>query len=112
MTQFSINEFRAEAPFADLGVTSDDYVPLDAILDTNIEITAVTPFTNDKGEGVYILAKDDQGNRFYLCTHSIGITAVLTKEKLLTALELGDTITCKIVRRKSQNSDRMVYAFA
>lgn len=110
MTSIDIMEFMNEAPFADEGITSDDYMPLDVILGQSIEIKKVKPFENQNGAGVYILANDGNGD-FYMCTHSIGLTKTLSKTTLLDALERGDTITATIIKRKSKDSDRLVYSF-
>lgn len=92
----------------------DEYVPLEEVLDNDIDIHAVERFENQNGPGVYILAKlagERNGDFFYLCTHSVGITGTLSQDKVVTALE-KEPIRARIVKRKSKTSDRTVYAFA
>lgn len=114
-TVISIDNFRTSAPFEDYGITKDDYLPIDTVLDTNIMVSAVEIFNNEKGEGAYILASAGAvkaGEPFYICTHAIGLVNTLNKPELLQALAEGNTITCRITKRKSKTSDRQVYAFA
>ena len=93
----------------------DEYVPLEDVLDRDIDIYAVERFENQNGPGVYILAKEPvagrDGDFFYLCTHSVGLTETLSQDKVMSALE-KEPIRARIVKRKSKKSDRMVYAFA
>ena len=93
----------------------EEYVPLEDVLDRDIDIYAVERFENQNGPGVYILAKEPvtgkDGDFFYLCTHSVGITETLSQDKVIAALE-KEPIRATIVKRKSKKSDRMVYAFA
>lgn len=93
----------------------DEYVPLEDILDREIDIYDVERFENQNGPGVYILAKEPKtgvdGDFFYLCTHSVGITETLCQEKVMAGLT-KEPIRARITKRKSKKSDRMVYAFA
>lgn len=116
MTTIEIDEFKnGTAPFEDYGVGSDGYMSIEDILGKRISIYAVDVFENQNGEGVYILARTPavrNGDFFYLCTHAVGLVNILKKPEVGESLKGGDTIGATIVKRKSQKSDRMVYAFA
>lgn len=108
-----INDLRENSnPFMEeYGV--EDYRAMDDVLDVEIDIYAIKAFENQNGPGVYILAKENgiRGEFFYMCTHSLGITGILTKPKVMEAVE-KEPIRATITKRKSKNSDRTVYAFA
>lgn len=93
----------------------EDYRPMDDVLDKEIDIYAIKAFENQNGAGVYILAKEPKagldGDFFYMCTHSLGITGILTQPKVIETLE-KEPIRATITKRKSKKSDRLVYAFA
>ena len=109
-----ITEFRESSnPFKEsYGV--ETFVPLDDVLGREIDIYDVERFENQNGPGVYILAKEPvvgkDGDFFYMCTHSVGITETLSQDKVKEALA-KEPIRATIIKRKSQKSDRMVYSF-
>ena len=99
-------------PFkADYGV--EEYRSLEEMVGRTIDIYGAERFENMNGPGVYILAKETEkdisGDFFYMCTHSIGITETLGTEKV-RAILANEPIRAKIVKRKSQTSDRQVYS--
>lgn len=99
-------------PFkADYGV--EDYRSMEEMVGKTIDIYGAERFENMNGPGIYILAKEPvtgkDGDFFYMCTHSIGITETLGTEKVKAVLE-NEPIRAKIVKRKSQTSDRQVYS--
>ena len=100
------------APFEnEYGVTADQYKPIDAILGKDIDVYAVKRFENGNGPGVFFLAKVHGGPAlFYGCTHSVGIVGAFTRPEVADALEGGNVLTTRIIKRKSTKSDRMVYA--
>lgn len=111
MAQYCIEDLLEINPFSDVGVGKEDYCAIDDITDTDIEVLSVRRFENNKGPGVYVLFRPVGGEDMrYICTHSVGVVGTFTNGKVLCNLELGDTILCRIVKRKSQSSDRMVYA--
>lgn len=99
-------------PFkADYGV--EEYRSMEEMVGKTIDIYGAERFENQNGPGIYILAKEPvtgkDGDFFYMCTHSIGITETLGTEKVRAVLE-NEPIRAKIVKRKSQTSDRQVYS--
>lgn len=111
MTAIDMSDLiESKCPFEDYGCASEDFVPVEDVLNREIAIHAVKEFENTKGEGVYVLFYLD-GKFHYVCTHSITITAKLTSDKVKEVLrdDTADTINAKFIKRKSKNSDRMVY---
>ena len=122
---FSMKELSTTTtnPFEAYGVEDKDYVSLDDILNTPINVYAVKAFENDKGPGVFLLIKGifeaggvifEAGDDFkYVCTHSITITTKFTSDKVKEVLaeDSGQVIGGMFIRRKSKKSDRMVYDF-
>ena len=101
-----------KAPFEEeYGVTSEDFIPVEELLDRQIEIVAVKSYENDKGPGVFALV-EVAGELRYLATHSIGLVSMMTDENVRNNLDMGFRVSGTIIRRKSKKSDRMVYAFA
>lgn len=114
---FSMKELNTTTtnPFEEYGVTDKDYVTIDDILDTPVNVYAVKAFENDKGPGVFLLItgiKEEDYNK-YVCTHSITITTKFTTDKVKEVLaeDSGQAIGGMFVKRKSKKSDRMVYDF-
>lgn len=110
-TIIDINELRTStAPFEDF--PSLQYISTEAVLDTNIKIKNARVFENHNGLGAYAHIILPNGHEGYLCTHSLGLVNVLGSINLRAALNEGKLVEARIVKRKSQKSDRMVYAFA
>lgn len=93
-------------PWEKYGVEDNDFVSIEDLVGKTIEIEDAKLFTNDSGEGAYILFKTQDGER-YTCTHSIGLCAPFKDEAVMDALPL----MAKIVKRKSKTSDHTVYAY-
>lgn len=105
-----IDYIKTDTPFEYAELTAEDYMPIDAVLDKPFVINDVEKFTNDKGDGVYILIDIDDKQK-YICTHAVGLVKAFDNERLMDAIvEKG--VPARIVKRKSMKSDRMVYAFA
>ena len=86
---------------------------ISGVLDRDIQILDFKTFENDKGEGVFILCKDNEtGLVFHICTHSVGLVGTMQNPKIREVLDTGDIVATKITQRKSTKSDRMVYSFA
>lgn len=102
-----------DGPFEDYGVGSDAYVPIDDVLNRELNVYAVKEFENDKGAGVFILVKEPMGDFRYICTHSVTITSKFTSKQVKEALAQNNAtvIAGRFIKRKSQKSDRMVYDF-
>ena len=98
-----------ERPFPDAELTEDDFIAIEELIGKEIEITDTKEYENDKGPGIYILFKigKDVG---YTATHSINIIAILTKPKIVEALENGDTLECTVQKRPSKkDKSKTVY---
>ena len=97
-----ISEFIGSNPYPDV-----PFVEVEAMVGKNVSIIGVTPFESTKGKGVHALLKcgDDE---LRICTHSLAITNILSKEEVKAALEAGETIDCRIVKRQSKNGRPML----
>lgn len=77
-----------------------------------INIVGVDFFTNQSGEGAWIMFRKpfEPEERFYTCTHAVNAIATLKKADCSVALANGDFIQCRVVKRSSTiNRDRIVY---
>lgn len=107
MASFNINEFRGSCPFEGLD-KDEDFTPIETLKGKEVEITGVVLFENQKGPGASIRYKTPNGDR-YFTTHAVGIVKIAGK--INEMVDFGtDTVTAKVVYRKSQSSDNMVYA--
>ena len=101
---------KTESPFENVGITAEDYMPIDDVLGKKIVIMDVMKFENEKGEGLYILFEIGDEMR-YICTHAIGLVRPFDNIKVVNVVR-DEGLEAVIVKRKSMKSDRMVYAFA
>ena len=104
-----------EKPFPDIELTEEDFVPIESLVGREIEICDTKTYENDKGPGIYILFrfatdKKEPAPYKYTATHSINLTSILTKDMVQEALETGDVLECKIVKRPSKrDGSKTVY---
>lgn len=106
-----ISEFKGTEPFIDIGITK--FMPIEDVLNVPVSIIAVDHYENDKGPGVAVAIYHPKHGECYINTHAVGIVNILKKEAVLKVLESNDAedvIEGTFVKRKSQKSDRMVYA--
>lgn len=93
-----ISEFRATNPYPDA-----EFVEIDSILNTPIEIIDCETFENNKGPGVHILARLD-GKDIRLCSHGVAVCDILGREEIKATLSGGESIECKFAYEKSQKN--------
>lgn len=91
-----------------------EFVPMAELASTGVmlRVSKVDFFENQIGEGAYLMFEiAGQGNRkYYTCTHSIGVLAVLKKPIVSEPMKNGDILACKVVSRQSTTTKgRMVY---
>lgn len=104
-----------EKPFPDTELTEEDFVPIESIVGREIEIHETKTYENDRGPGIYILFrfatnKKDPEPYKYTATHSINLCSILTKDMVVEALNSGDCLECKLVKRPSKrDGSKTVY---
>lgn len=101
---------ESEAPFEDLGITEDMFMPLDEMVDKPITIIAYKKYVKDESPGVFI-AFEYNGDLKYNATHSIAIVSAFDNEEVCKILDGGDPITAKVVEKKSKKTGRMYKCF-
>ena len=98
------------APFEDLGITEDMFMPMDEIVNKPIEIIAYKNYVKDESDGVFI-AFEYGGDLRYVATHAVGIVKTFQNEEVCKILDEGNPISAKIVQRKSKKTGRMYHCF-
>ena len=94
-----------EAPFEDLGIGSDAFIPIKELENRKISFIGAKEFENDKGPGIYIAFVDDEVVG-YTTTHSVTLMDVFGSDGVKQAFERGDTIEGTIKQRISKKSGR------
>ena len=107
-----MNQNTNDTPFPQYDIDKDAYRPIEQVLNQPLEIYEAKLYTNDKGDGVFILALTDDNEFIYIATHAIGLVSVMSQPAVQNYLAAdGCTIRARIIKRKSKTSNRMVYDF-
>ena len=96
------------APFEDLGITEDMFMPLDEMVDKPITILAYKNYVKDESDGVFI-AFEYAGDLRYVATHAIGLVKTFQNPEVCTVLNEGHPIQAKVVQKKSKKTGRMYF---
>lgn len=85
-----------------------EFIDIKDLVGKDFDVRDVTPFENDKGNGVAALVLV-AGKERRLVTHSIGVTKVLGSEEFRDALKDLETITVTLKEGKSKKSGKYFY---
>lgn len=89
-----------------------EFVGVDELVDSEIGIIDVKPFSNFKGDGVafkfYFIA-DPEKTALKCITHAKILTSVLTGEGVSSTIYKGDTIECTIKQITSKKTGMKMY---
>lgn len=98
------------APFEDLGITEDMFMPLDEMVNKPITIIGYKNYVKDDSDGVFI-AFEYGGDLRYVATHSVGLVKTFQNEEVQKILDEGHPISAKVVEKKSKKTGRMYKCF-
>lgn len=103
-------KYESTAPFEDLGIEEDAFMSMDELVNKPITIIGYKNYVKDDSDGVFI-AFEYGGDLRYVATHAVGIVKTFQNEEVQKVLDDGETITAKIVEKKSKKTGRMYKCF-
>lgn len=92
-----------DAPFEGMGITEDDYVPLNEVEGKKVCFIGAKPFENDKGRGVYIAIQDGE-RKGYTTTHAVGLVDAFSNVEVQNIFDSGDVIEGTIKQKVSKKT--------
>lgn len=101
---------ESEAPFENLGITEDQFMSIDEMVNKPITIIAYKNYIKDESDGVFI-AFEYGGDLRYVATHAVAIVKTFQDEDIQKILDDGEPIQAKIIQKKSKKTGRMYFCF-
>lgn len=92
-----------DAPFEGIGISDNDYVPLNEVEGKKVTFIGAKPFENDKGRGVYIAILDGE-KKCYTTTHAIGLVDAFSATEVQNIFDSGDVIEGTIKQKVSKKT--------